>query len=201
MATHAPSALRLESCCSDKSVYPGQTAVFDVVLTNAGGGRDTFDLWIGKALPPGWQGMFCLGGLCYSSGPVAVGLDAGAQLSIEVKLRAAENAANGSTGHATLYAGSQFDPDARGSVAVTARVEWPTATPSPSATSIPTPQPSQTPAPSSMPTDTPAQPTAVPTSDETATPVETPGPSATPSEPIASTATTSSEPLIHVKRL
>jgi len=173
-ATHAPSGLRLESCCTDKTVLPGETAVFEVTLTNTGGGHDTFDVWIGKALPAGWQGMFCLGGVCYLAGAVPVELDAGSQQAIEVKIRAAENALLNGAGHATLYAASRSNGSVRGSVSCTATVTFPTATPRPSRT------PTDTPSPSPVPTDTPA-PSPVPT--------QTPEPSPTPTEVLLPTAT------------
>jgi len=193
--TRPPSGLRLDTCCTDKEVLPGQTAVFEATLTNTGGGRDRFDIWLNKALPGNWQGMFCIGTVCYLQGTVVVELDAGASQAIEVKVRAADNAASGSQGHVTLGAASQSDASVRRTQSWSTTVVAPTPTlqPSPTAseTAAPSPTATEIPAPSATPTELPL-PTATATEPATATPeptmTEMPVPSATATETSVPTA-------------
>lgn len=177
-ATRGPAGLRLESCCSDKWTSPGQTAIFEVILTNVGVSHDSFDVWMSTALPVGWQSSFCIADTCHTGGTLSLELDAGAQQNIEVRMRAAEDAPGSSQGRASLHAASLTDASQHKSVSLTTSVEWPTATVPASAT--PDQSSTLTPMPST-PTCT-TEPSATVSDSSTPTPtklIDTPTPSTT----------------------
>lgn len=122
--TAAPSyGLSLHCDDPDKTAPAGQLVVIDVILTNTGSVQDTFDCSISEALPGGWQGMFCIGDKCFTSGVHPATVPPGGTQLVEVKIKSAVDARPGEGGNVTLQSSSQGDPSKAASITVRLNVQ------------------------------------------------------------------------------
>lgn len=119
----ASYGLSLQCGQPSKTGNPGKVVVFDVDLVNTGTAEDTFDLSISPSLPTEWQGMFCIGDECYTSGTHSVTVPAGGTQLMQIKIKPAGDAQAGQKGNVTLAAVSRGDSSRSGSVTVTLTVE------------------------------------------------------------------------------
>jgi hypothetical protein len=121
----AEASYGLSLHCGDpaKTAPAGQLVVIDVNLANTGTVQDTFDCSISESLPGGWQGMFCIGDKCYTSGVHSVTVPSGNTELVEVKIKSVGSAPSGQGGSVTLIASSQGDPSKQSSVTVSLAVQ------------------------------------------------------------------------------
>jgi hypothetical protein len=120
--TPLPYAISLSAGQTSLEIQPGQTASFDLTLTNLAVVADTVTVQLYPAILPGWTAKLFVDGADHGAGPASIALAASTAKTITVKIGAPATAAPGDASQVIVSATSQGSAAISASQSLTASI-------------------------------------------------------------------------------